>query len=82
MHAHIKPLEFSKFSDVAKDCVARSYHSRVALLDERAMRKSKKKGAYRMDVLPLGQTRVVGFFVGSWDPEKREAAWGVEFGHS
>jgi len=80
LHTNIKPAEFQSLSEAAKDCVSRSYHSRIAGLDEKAQRKTKKKGALRKDVLPLGYTRVVGFYVGSWDPEKREAVWGVEFG--
>jgi len=82
LHANIKPAEFQTFSEPVKDCVSRSYHSRVAVLDERAQRKSKKKGALRKDVLPLGYSRIVGFYVGSWDPDKREAVWGVQFGLS
>jgi hypothetical protein len=80
MHTPIKTAEYRSFLEGAKENVGRCYYSRIAQLDEKASKKASKKGALRMDVLPLGYAMVSAFYMASWDPEKGESSWGIEFG--
>ena len=64
-----------------REVVGRSFYTRIGRLDPRRMEKEKKKGALRLDILPVECTRIFGFFVNNWDAEKAEAVWTTEFGH-
>lgn len=64
----------------AQEVVGRSFYTRLGRLDPRRQEKEKKRGALRLDILPVDCTRIFGFFVNNWDAEKTEAVWTTEFG--
>jgi len=64
----------------AREVVGRSFYTRLGRVDLRRMEKEKRRGALRLDILPVDCTRIFGFFVNNWDAEKAEAVWTIEFG--
>lgn len=76
----VKKDEWAMLSPSAQDVVGRSFYTRLSRVDPHRMEKEKKKGALRLDVLPVDCTRISGFFVNNWDAEKTEAVWTTEFG--
>ena len=68
-------------SPPVQDAVGRSFYTRLGRLDPRRMEKEKKRGALRLDILPVDCNRIYGFFVNNWDAEKAEAVWTTDFGH-
>ena len=75
----VKKDEWAILSPSAQEVVGRSFYTRLGRLDPRRMEKEKKKGALRLDVLPVDSNRISGFFVNNWDAEKAEAVWTTEF---
>lgn len=67
-------------SPSAQEVVGRSFYTRIGRVDPHRMEKEKKRGALRLDILPVDCTRIFGFFVNNWDAEKAEAVWATEFG--
>ena len=76
----VKKDEWAMLSPSSQDVVSRSFYTRLGRVDPRRMEKEKKRGALRLDVLPVDCTRIFGFFVNNWDAEKAEAVWNIEFG--
>jgi hypothetical protein len=76
----IKKDEWAMLSPSTQEVVGRSFYTRLGRLDPRRMEKEKKRGALRIDILPVDCTRIFGFFVNNWDAEKAEAVWATEFG--
>ena len=77
----VKKDEWAILSPSAQNTVSQSFYTRLGRLDPRRMEKEKKRGALRLDMLPVDCKRVYGFFVNNWDAEKAEAVWTTEFGH-
>ena len=76
----IKKDEWAALSPSARDVVGLSFYTRLGRLDPRRTEKEKKRGALRLDILPVDSTRIFGFFVNNWDAENTEAVWTTEFG--
>lgn len=76
----IKKDEWAVLPPSTQEVVGRSFYTRLGRLDSRRMEKEKRRGALRLDVLPVDRTRIFGFFVNNWDAEKSEAVWTTEFG--
>jgi hypothetical protein len=77
----VKKDEWALLSPSVQDSVGQSFYTRLGRLDPRRMEKEKKRGALRLDMLPVDCKRIFGFFVNNWDAEKAEAVWTTEFGH-
>jgi len=75
----VKKDEWAMLPPSVQDVVSRSFYTRLGRLDPRRTEKEKKRGALRLDILPVDCTRIFGFFVNSWDAEKAEAIWTTEF---
>lgn len=75
-----KKDEWAMLSPSAQEVVGRSFYTRIGRVDPHRMEKEKKRGALRLDILPVDCTRIFGFFVNNWDAEKAEAVWATEFG--
>lgn len=76
----VKKDEWAVLSLPTREVVGRSFYTRLERLDPRRMEKEKKRGALKLDILPVDCTRIFGFFVNNWDAEKAEAVWTTEFG--
>ena len=76
----IKKDEWAVLSPSVKEVVGQSFYTRLGRFDPRRMEKEQKRGALRLDILPVDCTRIFGFFVNNWDAEKAEAVWTTEFG--
>jgi hypothetical protein len=77
----VKKDEWAILSSSAQDVVGRSFYTRLGRLDPNRMEREKKKGALRLDMLPIDCNRIFGFFVNNWDAENAEAVWTTEFGY-
>jgi hypothetical protein len=76
----VKKDEWALLSPSVQEAVGQSFYTRLGRLDQRRVEKEKKRGALRLDLLPVDCTRIFGFFVNNWDAEKAEAVWTTEFG--
>lgn len=76
----IKKDEWAVLPPSTQEVVGRSFYTRLGRADPRRMEKERKRGALRLDILPVECTRIFGFFVNNWDAEKAEAVWTTEFG--
>ena len=63
-----------------QEVVGQSFYTRLGRLEPRRLEKENKRGALRLDILPVDCTRIFGFFVNNWDAEKAESVWTTEFG--
>ena len=76
----VKKDEWAMLSPSVREVVGQSFYTRIGRVDPRRVEKEKKKGALRLDLLPVDCARITGFFVNNWDAEKAEAVWTTEFG--
>lgn len=76
----IKKDEWAMLPSSTKEVVGQSFYTRLGRLDPRRTEKERKRGALRLDILPVDCTRIFGFFVNNWDAEKAESVWTTEFG--